>query len=418
MGTDQHLARIEQENGIVFGLKWSLVGFALALCFLAGCSSFFDSGEPPRYNTVQGARRAPVLNPGGAATPAQETQQPAQPGQQAPASPYDMYHQDGSVGAAGEPKADLLDPFERPVAQQQAQPYPVGASAPAPVAEPQQQAVAYDNTSAEHYAMQETHAGNVAQPQPVMAEPVAADTQPAKPAFMAEVKDADEMPELQPLPEVSERRRPDSNVQSEIAQLEAEFAASQQQQAELNSQQEQDSESWLPNVGMDEWFEDEASATAEAADQEAVTVPEIRRTPQEAQAPVADYKVVSVPESPMSNDAVKVVHPEVYQPINQAAQQPYQVQQPVMQEPVSVQQASAPMPPLVSAPVEDHYADLPVMQAEQPSIEVPVAPVAHNVQPVVPVSGLVAPAQYGARSPAYLGDSRYAGRRYQQRTSY
>jgi len=45
----------------MFGLKWSCVGFAIALCFLAGCSRLFDSG-PKRYNTVEGSLRPPAMN--------------------------------------------------------------------------------------------------------------------------------------------------------------------------------------------------------------------------------------------------------------------------------------------------------------------------------------------------------------------
>lgn len=84
MASDTNLSRIEKENSILFGLKWSMVGLLLALLVLSGCSSLFDE-RVPRYNTVEGPRRVPIYNPGGGAgqPSPQAYQQQAQQAQQA-----------------------------------------------------------------------------------------------------------------------------------------------------------------------------------------------------------------------------------------------------------------------------------------------------------------------------------------------
>lgn len=72
MSHDSKLTQMEQENMMVFGLKWSVVGVLLAICLLTtGCETFTPP-ETPRYNAVQGERRPPALN---AATMAGQTQQ-------------------------------------------------------------------------------------------------------------------------------------------------------------------------------------------------------------------------------------------------------------------------------------------------------------------------------------------------------
>lgn len=56
------IATIERENLIQFGLKWSLVGFLLALIFLLGACENMMPKEKPRFNKVVGERRPPALN--------------------------------------------------------------------------------------------------------------------------------------------------------------------------------------------------------------------------------------------------------------------------------------------------------------------------------------------------------------------
>lgn len=52
-----------KESGLVFGLTWSAAGVMLAITGLTSCSYLIPEDErPPRYNTVVGARRAPILN--------------------------------------------------------------------------------------------------------------------------------------------------------------------------------------------------------------------------------------------------------------------------------------------------------------------------------------------------------------------
>ncbi len=51
------------ETFLKFGLTWSAAGSLLALATLASCAYFIpESASAPRYNTVEGERRAPQLN--------------------------------------------------------------------------------------------------------------------------------------------------------------------------------------------------------------------------------------------------------------------------------------------------------------------------------------------------------------------
>ncbi len=51
------------ENGVMFGLKWSLMGAMLAMTGLAGCGILDIEENKERHNFVQGERRTPQLNP-------------------------------------------------------------------------------------------------------------------------------------------------------------------------------------------------------------------------------------------------------------------------------------------------------------------------------------------------------------------
>src|SRR5262249_52615847 len=97
----------KEENNFLFGVKWSFAGFAVALSFLAGCSLF--SEDIPRYNTVTGGKRVPMLNPGGR-------------GHQPPAMPPP------SEQMAPEPMPPKAMVYQAPPAPQ---PAPVRTSAPA-----------------------------------------------------------------------------------------------------------------------------------------------------------------------------------------------------------------------------------------------------------------------------------------------
>ncbi|MCA9916143.1 MAG: hypothetical protein KC496_22460, partial [Anaerolineae bacterium] len=82
-----------EENGVLFGIKWSLVGMGLTVAMLAGCSFFADENKA-RYNEVQGERHIPILNPNGAGFAADqarhvEEEGPAMP----PIAPMDPAYQ-------------------------------------------------------------------------------------------------------------------------------------------------------------------------------------------------------------------------------------------------------------------------------------------------------------------------------------
>lgn len=60
------IASLSSNNGYNFGLKWSIVGCALALVYISACELIVPPDRSvPRYNTVNGAKHRPTLNPGG-----------------------------------------------------------------------------------------------------------------------------------------------------------------------------------------------------------------------------------------------------------------------------------------------------------------------------------------------------------------
>lgn len=137
MATNQQLIRIEQENGVAFGLRWSLVGLVIALCILSGCSSLFDSGTP-RYNTVQGPKRAPNFNPGGvSAVPMQMASAPSMPPMMlSPAQAYPPYPVQGG-GVYSQPMMPVYAPVPTYAPQQVQAPMPMQQQAyPAPMVLP------------------------------------------------------------------------------------------------------------------------------------------------------------------------------------------------------------------------------------------------------------------------------------------
>lgn len=61
------MASNTSDNGYNFGLKWSLIGCALALVYISACELIVPPDRSvPRYNSVNGEKRRPALNPGGA----------------------------------------------------------------------------------------------------------------------------------------------------------------------------------------------------------------------------------------------------------------------------------------------------------------------------------------------------------------
>lgn len=149
MITNQQLVRIEQQSSLTFGLRWSVVGLVIALCILSGCSSLFDSGTP-RYNTVQGPKRAPNFNPGGvAAAPMQMASAPTMPPMMmSPQQAYSPYPVQGG-GIYSQPMMPVYAPAQmqpqqiQPQMQQQSYPMPTMPAAPVnPVVLPLPQASA------------------------------------------------------------------------------------------------------------------------------------------------------------------------------------------------------------------------------------------------------------------------------------
>lgn len=58
---------LSSKHGAAFGARWSMVGCAIGLLYIASCDLFIPPDRSvPRYNTVVGERRKPALNPGGA----------------------------------------------------------------------------------------------------------------------------------------------------------------------------------------------------------------------------------------------------------------------------------------------------------------------------------------------------------------
>ncbi len=53
-------------NGYAFGFKWSLLGIIFALFYITSCELIIPPDRSvPRYNTVRGEKKRPMLNPGG-----------------------------------------------------------------------------------------------------------------------------------------------------------------------------------------------------------------------------------------------------------------------------------------------------------------------------------------------------------------
>ena len=56
------------ETPLAFGVSWAALGSMMAMVMLASCAYFIpESTNAPRYNTVEGERRPPALNPSSAA---------------------------------------------------------------------------------------------------------------------------------------------------------------------------------------------------------------------------------------------------------------------------------------------------------------------------------------------------------------
>ena len=228
MADDPQLSRIEHENGLVFGLKWSLVGFAIALCFLAGCSSLFDAGTP-RYNTVQGPKRTPVMNPGGNGNTQPTTTAVQAPRQQQMAMP--------------------------PVPQMPQQPYP------------QQPMVGY-NAAPNNANIEQNAAQLFASHQPMnYSQPTYQQPQAAMPQMPQQPMTTPTlMPSNQAMPTANT-----SGIDAEIAALEREMAMSQAQRSAVTQQQQQ--EGWLPDLGLSDWFGGNSAPPPEAFQRQPMAVP-------------------------------------------------------------------------------------------------------------------------------------------------
>jgi hypothetical protein len=62
------MSSLAPSSGIAFGFRWSLVGCFTALLYIASCDLFIPPDRSvPRYNSVHGAPKRPMLNPGGSA---------------------------------------------------------------------------------------------------------------------------------------------------------------------------------------------------------------------------------------------------------------------------------------------------------------------------------------------------------------
>lgn len=195
------LLRIEQENALFFGLKWSFVGCALALLMLSGCS-LFDSGAV-RYNSVSGEKRVPVLNPGGTGYAA-----------------TDMAKHQGMVsGMQQMPLAQAMP--EEVAGADMVQHY-----RPPPL--PQQTPGAYSSASTMS-----------SQPQPY-----APPAQQPSGAYPTLPPTADATPQ--------QLSAGDAAIRADINALESDLTRSQAQQQQMANQSSDDS--WLPNLGVGEWF--------------------------------------------------------------------------------------------------------------------------------------------------------------------
>lgn len=328
MASKSNLSRIEEENTVLFGLKWSVVGMALAVLLLAGCSSLFDQ-RVPRYNSVSGERRAPIMNPG------------AMAGQPDPR----MMQQEAMQAY------DQAVPVAPVAVQQQAEPLPM----PAPVAQAR-------HTPAENH---------------IEAAPQA--TAPVLPATNNAV----------PLSPTGRQ------VEAQINALERDLDAADSRRQAM-AQQENDN-SWLPDVGLSEMWEDTPQAAAPAPTMQPAT-----NEPSVIQ-PTGGYKVVKLPPPPMSGEMQPAAQPIVTQP---TLVQPQLVDAPVS---AMVEPAAAPMPPMITTPPANSMANAPVIQPIQPALDVPLAPDVATTAPqhyAVPIT--LVPPSSGMGGDGYLPESRYA----------
>lgn len=531
MEKKKSLARIEAESSLMFGLKWSCVGFAIALCFLAGCSRLFDSG-PPRYNTVEGPLRPPAMNSYTNAKQATTAKQMAmqKAGGQAPLYP-------GMVGvpqpqsapmASGQMQAGQVTvPFtgvstqqgQQPVMPVPSPPPPAPASQPAaapyrgmtpqPMTQPYVQAQAkreddswfggmfdWFGSNDEHatpypapmppdvqhpvgyppvtnakqarakaqpygYPVPEDAAIAPARPvgsglksksarmsnppivSPVSPSPAIVTSAPNQPN-QAAAKTPDFMvsspapqPPVVPLPKAAaqsagvastpepmqqkrQNQQPASAspattapqvsqtstvplaagaapnreaIQAQIAELQRELATSESQSNTLKAEQQKQAKeegSWLPNLGISDMIGDDKTQP------KSVTPGAVPANQNPA------YKVVRLP--PPTRNGAPAPTPQAPAEQQAAGAAPH--------TPVTASgNAIAPVPPVINEPTYDPMANAPVMQTNQPSIDVPLAPDVGSVRsaPSNIPQGLLPPetARAGG-SGGYLSESRYS----------
>lgn len=258
MASDRQLYHIERENGVLFGLKWSLVGCLIALCFLSSCS-LFDSGTP-RYNSVVGEKRVPVLNPGGVGFGATDM------AKNQTAQTQMMQNQ------------SVVQNYQQPIPAQQE---PVSGEAAALFAANQQQ--------------------HMQQAQMQAAPPVA--QQPMAPTTPMMAQPESTYPQLPPSGPAPQPTGDDAAIQAEIDALERDMASSKAQRQQMATQEKDDS--WLPNLGVSSWFGgDEAPAAAPSSQ------------PLAPQAAASPYAPVQLPPPPLAPGAAPMppVIQEPYQP--------------------------------------------------------------------------------------------------------
>lgn len=120
------------KNGYSFGIKWSLVGCSLALVYISACELIVPPDRSvPRYNTVNGEKRRPELNPGGAEYQGDNSQQnrvaamnsvyygaaaPVQATSAAPVAPLPEAPKDGDTKVAEVPSSERHRPSENAAA--------------------------------------------------------------------------------------------------------------------------------------------------------------------------------------------------------------------------------------------------------------------------------------------------------------
>lgn len=102
---------LSSKHGAAFGARWSLVGCAIGLLYIASCDLFVPPDRSvPRYNSVVGERRKPALNPGGALyRPTNQAQQNLAYEQAVPLAPVEQ-----SYAAAEPTQATISDSIPAP----------------------------------------------------------------------------------------------------------------------------------------------------------------------------------------------------------------------------------------------------------------------------------------------------------------